>query len=243
MSKIKGRFAKNYDDFIKRDSLLPDGLLNLIKSKKADNILEFGCGTGSVAVGLSLEGYCVTGVDLSADMLGKARSKSKKFNSKTQFITGDITRINLNREYDLLLCLGNTFPLIHKLPDARRLTANFARHLNPGGTLIIQQLNYDRILQDKPRTFAVDRSENSIRIKQYKYGKSLIEFVVSILDLSTIPPRAHTSVSKIRPWKKVELFAELNNAGFNKIRALGDYHSSKFGPKSKDLIIVASLKK
>ena len=243
MAKIKGRFAKSYDDFIKRDSLLPDGLLGLIKSTKAENILEFGCGTGSVAVGLSLEGYRVTAVDLSADMLEKARSKSRKYNSRTEFITGDIAGINLSRQYDLLLCLGNTLPLIHKLPDARRLITNFARHLKPGGTLIIQQLNYDRILRDKPRTFAVDRSDSSIRIKQYKYGKSLIEFVVSILDLTTIPPRAHTSESKIRPWKKLELFAELKNAGFSKTKAFGDYRSSKFGLKSKDLIIVAGLKK
>ncbi len=242
MSKIKGRFAKSYDDFVKRKYLLPDGLLRLIRSTKTKNILEFGCGTGSAAVGLSLEEYDVTAVDLSADMLKSARNKARKYICKTQFKKGDITTIDLRAKFDLLICLGNTMPLIYKLPAARRLFANFARHLNPGGTLIIQQLNYDRILKDRPGTFAVDHSGDSIRIKQYKYGKTLIEFVVSILDLNRIPPRVHTSKSRIRPWRKNDLLMELKNAGFYKLRAYGDYHSSKFDLKSKDLVVAGRMR-
>lgn len=242
MSKIKGRFAKSYDDFVKRKSLLPDGLLRLIRSTKAKSILEFGCGTGSAAVGLSLEKYNVTAVDLSADMLKSARDKARKYKSDSQFRKGDITAIDLKTKFDLLICLGNTMPLIYRLPAARRLFANFARHLNPGGTLIIQQLNYNRILKDKPRTFAVDHSGDSIRIKQYEYGKTLIEFAVTIMDLSHIPPRIHTSKSRIRPWRKNDLLKELKKAGFHKLRAYGDYHSGKFDLKSKDLVVVGMMR-
>jgi SAM-dependent methyltransferase len=238
MQGIKGRFATSYDKFISRDSLLPAGLPELVKSFETLSILEFGCGTGSVALGLSLAGYEVAGVDFSADMLGSARQKAHELNAKVKFIKADIIDVDLRRQYDLLLCLGNTVPLIYGLGNARRLFRNFARHLRPAGTLIIQQLNYDRILKERPGTLAVDRAENNIRIKQYKYGKILIDFAVTLIDHSKIPPVMEISHSKIRPWTKSELAAELRKAGFYEISAFGDYKMNRFSLKSKDLVMV-----
>ena len=69
MSRIKGKFAKSYDSFVKRESLLPDGLFELVRSYSPEMIADFGCGTGSVAAGLSKAGYQVTGVDKSKDSI------------------------------------------------------------------------------------------------------------------------------------------------------------------------------
>ena len=242
MSGIKGRFAKSYDKFINRASLLPEGLIKLVDSSNPLGIVEFGCGTGRVAIGLALEGYQVTGVDISRDMLGKAREKSKGLKVRPDFIRADIIRVDLRKKFDMLLCLGNTVPLIYRLPDARRLFKNFARHLNPGGTLIIQQLNYDRILKEKPRTFAIDRIENQLRIKQYNYLRNLINFTVTIVDHSSAPPKIDRSRSRLRPWKKTDLISELKGAGFYKISAYGDYSKTRFSGRSKDLVIAGKLK-
>lgn len=241
MPGIKGKFAKSYDKFVSRKSLLPPGLIKLVSSIGPANVLEFGCGTGSVLVGLSFAGYKVTGVDLSAEMLRSAHEKAGRFGVEAKFIKADITDIDLKQNYDLLLCLGNTVPLIYRMKDARKLFHNFTRHLRPGGTLIIQQLNYDRILKNRPKTFAVDRSESHIRIKQYKYERSLIDFAVTLVDHSKIPPAVDISRSKIRPWKKRELAVELSAVGFEKIRGFGDYNGNRFNLKSKDLILVATL--
>jgi 2-polyprenyl-3-methyl-5-hydroxy-6-metoxy-1,4-benzoquinol methylase len=242
MSRIKGKFAKSYDRFIRRESHLPTGLLKLVRSFNPRDILEFGCGTGSVAVGLGLAGFEVTGVDISNDMLKEARQKIGKSKIDVRFKRANIVDIDLKRKFDLLLCLGNTVPLIYGLKDARRLFRNFARHLNPGGSIVIQQLNYDRILMERPRTFAVDRYENQIRIKQYKYGKRLIDFAVSLIDYSMVPPQIHTSQSKIRPWLKSNLISELTDAGFYKLSSFGDHKKSRLGRKSRDLIIIGKLR-
>jgi SAM-dependent methyltransferase len=205
-------------------------------------IAEFGCGTGTVALGLALEGFHMVGVDISQDMLSKAHQKSKGLKIKPDFIKADIINVKLPEKFDMLLCLGNTVPLIYRLPDARRLFKNFARHLNPGGILIIQQLNYDRILKEKPRTFAIDRIENQLRIKQYNYLRNLVNFTVTIVDHSSAPPKIERSRSRLRPWKKTDLISELKSAGFYKISAYGDYSKNRFSGRSKDLIIKAKLK-
>jgi 2-polyprenyl-3-methyl-5-hydroxy-6-metoxy-1,4-benzoquinol methylase len=241
MSKIKGSFAGTYDRFVSRASMLPEGLQELIKSIGSDDILEFGCGTGTVAVGLSLAGYNVTGIDHSPDMLKIAREKAKSSRAELKFIKGDIIDIDLGREFGLILCLGNTVPLMTGLNDCRRFFKNCVRHLKPGGTMIIQILNYDRILKYRPATFATDVLGDIIRVKQYRYGKSLIEFVVSLIDNTKIPPEIAVSRRKIRPWKRADLSRELRDAGFKKVAAYGDYLKSRFSLKSKDLVVVARI--
>jgi len=242
LAGIKGRFAKSYDKFVNRASFLPDGLGQLVESYDPRDIVEFGCGTGRVATGLSQMGYNVTGVDISRDMLREARKKAAGLNNKPNFIKADIIKVNLRNKFDMLLCLGNTVPLIFKLPDARRLFRNIARHLRPGGTLIIQQLNYDKILKEKPRTFAIDTVENHLRIKQYNYKRNLVNFTVTIVDHSRVPPKIARTHSRLRPWKKADLISELKKAGFGGLHAYGDYSKTRYGGKSKDLIVVGKLK-
>lgn len=243
MSKIRGKFAKTYDNFVRRGSLLPAGLPEFVDSTGAKEILEFGSGTGAVATGLSLAGYDVTGIDFSPDMLRVARSRAKKYGADTRFLNGDIVNIRLARRFDLLICLGNTLPLITGSGDSRRLLKNCIRHLKPGGVAIFQMLNYDRILKEKPTTFAVDSQENLIRIKQYRYGGKLLDFVVTLVDNSKVPPVITISKRKLRPWSKRQISSELIDAGFKKISAYGDFTRRRFNLSSKDLIIVATTLK
>jgi len=238
LSQIRGIFADTYDRFVRRESLLPEGLSRLIASTGAKDILEMGVGTGSVAVGLRLEGYDITGVDRSRDMLRQAASKTKKHSVKLRLVEDNIVTVDLNRQFDLTLCLGNTLPLVTGLRDSRKLFENCARHLKPGGFLIIQNLNYDRIMDSRPATFAVDLLDDLIRIKQYRYGHPLIEFVISLIDTAVIPPKITVSRNRLRPWTKKALSNELKAAGFSKIRAYGDYRKNRFRQNSKDLVII-----
>ena len=239
LSELKGKFARTYDDFIRRESLLPEGLSELVNSAAGKEILEFGSGTGAVAIGLSLAGYDITAIDFSPDMLKTARLKARKHKVDVRFLTGDIVKVRLDRKFDLLICLGNTLPLITRLGDSRKLFKNCVRHLKPGGTAIFQMLNYDRILRKKPTTFAVDSHDNLVRIKQYGYGAKLLDFIVTLIDNSKIPPVVTTSKRKIRPWIRREIFAELRDAGFKKVAGYGNYNRESFSLLSKDLVIVA----
>lgn len=238
LAVIKGKFAKTYDRFLRRESLLPPGLLELVRSTGARNILDLGAGTGTIAVGLAAEGYDAIGVDFSSDMLKKARQKARLHKTGARFFYGNIIYVDLEMSFDMVLCLGNTLPLIQNIADSRRLFKNCHRHLKPGGWLIFQILNYDRILKFRPATFATDVLDDLIRIKQYRYEKDTIDFVVSLIETAKIPPKISFSRRKIKPWIAKNLKFELRRAGFKKISAFGDYSKSKFTLESKDLIIL-----
>ena len=239
--KIKGKFAKTYDRFVKRPSLLPSGLLELIQSTSSKTILELGCGTGTVAVGLAMSGFDIIGVDYSPEMLKAARKKAKENKTKVRFIQADITEasLKLNKKFDIILCLGNTLALIANHTMLNRFLANCQRHLNSGGYVIFQQLNYDRILKEKPATFAIDVDRDIFRFKQNRYFKNHIQSVVTIVDSSVIPPAQDITMFRVKPWTKVELTNSVKIAGFKKILFYGDYARNTFSLKSKDLIVFA----
>jgi glycine/sarcosine N-methyltransferase len=241
MGKIKGSFARNYDSFIKRPGLLSPGLLELVRSMDVTKVVDFACGTGNVAVGLSLEGYNVTGVDYSPDMLKVARAKAREHKADTKFISGDITKVDLGHQFDLLLCLGNAIPQFANARNLERLLINCKRHLHPRGHLIFQQLNYDRMLREGSGTFAVDVTDQVVRFRQniFKGGKT--EFYVTIADGRKIPPGISTSKRVLKPWLRSELMVALRNAGFSRVKAFGNYAGERFGQKSKDLILIGTL--
>lgn len=57
------------------------------------SIVDFGCGTGNHAIPLAQRGYCVTGVDLSAEMLRVARKKSTEAGVAINWVEGDIRNV------------------------------------------------------------------------------------------------------------------------------------------------------
>ena len=243
MARIKGSFAKTYDTFIKRPGLLPGGLLELVRSLRASTIADFACGTGNVAVGLALEGFDVTGVDYSPDMLKVARSKALDHQAKVKFLLEDITAVKLGSHFDLILCLGNTIPHFIRQTDLGRLLANCKRHLKPGGHVVFQQLNYNRMMKEGSGTFAIETGgDGIIRIKQSHFRGKQADFYLTIIDHTKIPPKISSNRVVIHPWTRAELSTALRQAGFTGITAAGNYGGEKFSLKSKDLIVVAKLK-
>lgn len=84
--------------------------LNFNKSLK---IIDVGCGTGRHSIELSKRGYNVTGIDLSASMLKRAKEKAKSENLNIEFLNYDARNLPFSKEFDvaLMLCEGG-FPLM-----------------------------------------------------------------------------------------------------------------------------------
>ncbi len=78
-----------------------------IGGMQGGKVLELGCGTGRVTMGLAEAGYQVTGLDASAGMLELARSKlamqTSKIQRRIQYEQGDLSDFNLNDRFDLVV--------------------------------------------------------------------------------------------------------------------------------------------
>jgi SAM-dependent methyltransferase len=99
----------------------------------ARTILDVACGTGEHAKFLK-EKYAVDGVDLNEDYLRAARIK----NPGGKYTRTDMTDFDLATTYDVVTCLFSAIGYVRTLDRMNRAIASMARHVKPGGVLIVE---------------------------------------------------------------------------------------------------------
>ncbi len=98
------------------------------------DVLDAGCGTGSVSLLLAAAGHRVTGVDLAAGMVERARTKLAGAGRPARFLAGDAARPPVGAErFDAVLCRH----LLWTLPDPEAALRHWVTLLRPGGRLVL----------------------------------------------------------------------------------------------------------
>lgn len=97
-------------------------------------ILDFGGGTGLLALPLAQQAKSVTLVDISERMLGQARLKADQQEIKNiQFLEQDLLVNPLEQQFDLIVVSR----VLHHMPDIDATLAMFYHHLRENGQVLI----------------------------------------------------------------------------------------------------------
>ena len=96
------------------------------------DVLDLGCGTGSIALLLAEAGHRVTGVDLAPRMIELARAKLAAANLPATFLVGDAAEPS-DRAVDVVLARH----LVWTLPDPQAAVARWVSIVRPGGSLVM----------------------------------------------------------------------------------------------------------
>lgn len=100
-------------------------------------ILELGCGTGTHALMLAGRGYTIHGIDLSDEMIERAREKVSHAQIKNvSFSQGDMRSITSNTTYDAVLALFHVMSYQTTDVDIHASFKSVAHALKPGGLFI-----------------------------------------------------------------------------------------------------------
>jgi SAM-dependent methyltransferase len=98
------------------------------------HVLDVACGTGGVALRAARAGAAVTGIDISADQLAKARRAAEEEGLTIRFDEGDCQELPYgDAEFD---AVASAFGAIFA-PDQERTGAELARVCRPGGRLAL----------------------------------------------------------------------------------------------------------
>lgn len=102
-------------------------------------ILDVGCGAGFFSVLLAKEGYQVTGVDLTPDMVENARTLAAEEKTDCEFLVMDAENLRFADEsFDVVISRNLTWTL----PDVKCAYREWVRVLKKGGILLNFDANY-----------------------------------------------------------------------------------------------------
>lgn len=229
-------------------------------------ILEVGCGTGRILINLAKDGFAVTGVDLSANMLKIAQKKIDKepqdIKQRIKLQQQDMCKLQLDeKQFQLVMMPYAEFAHILERTRQRKALNRIAHHLQAGGYLIISMSNWDpkeiRISYPEalkswgkalPLTYegVFTDEERHLKVTRYiarGYDPSVqIALHVYIHDICTMDG---TVVSKkinplsIRYVYPNEMALLLEEAGFSVEKIYGSYDKEPFDFQSKRMIFLA----
>jgi len=233
MTDLEGKFAKEKPTF-----------QSLVKKYNLMTVLDAGCGTGFHSILLAQLGLHVTAVDISAQMLQQAKRNAEHMNIQIDTIRMSFQGINesVHNKFDAVFCLGNT--LTHILIEEELLQSfkSFHRILNSDGRVVLQLLNYDRILNSQERILNVKEVKDKIFVRFYDFEEENIIF--NILTLQKGSGQMEYSLNSVRlfPWRSADLIHTLKNAGFRDVQLFGNMALNAYDEcSSKDLIVIAEF--
>lgn len=143
MSVTETRFdediAARYDESapeMYRPEVLDPAVDFLAQLAGAGAALEFGVGTGRVALPLSSRGIPVHGIDVSQPMLEQLRTKPGA--DQISVTVGDFAKTRVDGTFRVAYLVFNTITNLTTQEDQVACFQNAAEHLEPGGCFVIE---------------------------------------------------------------------------------------------------------
>ncbi len=208
-------------------------------------VLDLGCGTGGHAIHFARLGLEVVGADPSPAMLAQAERNARGVPG-VRFVLAGFGQLQAKvpGPFDAVTCLGNTLPHALSREALQATLADIAAVLRPGGALVIQQLNYDRIMAQRQRYLGVTAGHEAdhciLFFRFYDFGEELLTFNMVTFRQDGAEWRFQVHSTPLRPILRAELEELLQETGLTTTAVSGDYQRSPFQPaESNDLVLMA----
>ena len=218
-----------------------------LAEREAGPIIEWGAGTGRLAIPLSVAGNEVTAVELS----GRMAERGKESSGSVEWIVGDMRTVDPERRYGLAVCAFNSFLCLKSVDGALAFLHNAHEHLILGGLLGIEvsafspeelvdppggpalRHDFTRWLPDgRLERFSVSRYDAATQLMEMRLFYERYD-VAGTLETR----RAHDLTIRIAHRDELELMLRL--AGFEVEAVYGGFEGEPFTSASDHLIMLA----
>ena len=218
-----------------------------LAKREGGPIVEWGAGTGRIAVPLAGAGFDVTGVEVSEKMVERGREKS----GAVEWVIGDMRSAKLGRRYGLAVCAFNSFLCLPSVDDALAFLRNAREHLEPGGLLGIEvsafsseelvdppgspELRHDftrELPNGRLDRFSVSRYDAASQLLRMRLFYELYSASGELEER-----RAHDLTIRVTGRDELELMLRL--AGFEVEAVYGGFEGELFTAGSAHLVVLA----
>mgnify|MGYP006285545877 FL=1 len=209
-----------------------------LKERKAEKVLDAATGTGYHSVRLLKAGFEVHSADGKQNMLTKAFYNARRQNLLLRTIHSDWRELtkNIHETYDAVICLGNSFTHLFDEKDRRKTLAEFYAVLKPKGILILDQRNYDAMLDEgfssKHQFYYVG---DRVKAEPESLDQELVRFRYEFMDDRSVH---HLNMFPLRKEYTRSLLGEV---GFQDIKTYGDFQET-YRKNDPDFFIHVAMK-
>lgn len=251
------KLAPVYDHFVNWESRLSFEMpliLNLLSSLGTPpyetKVIDTACGTGQHAIALAEAGFLSYGADLSPEMVSIAKmhadASDQLVNFKTRGFGSTSKAFTKDLPFDATLCLGNSLPHVNDEVELKIALQDFFELLRPGGLLLLQMRNFDRVMSRHlrwmdPQSEKTDQHEwLFLRFYDFESDKRIQFNVIAMVRHKNLPWSLNLTSTPLTPILKDQLVELLLETGFDAIHTLGSLMGEPFDPEaSADLVVIA----
>ncbi|RPI06770.1 MAG: class I SAM-dependent methyltransferase [Ignavibacteriae bacterium] len=243
--KFYDRLAAEYDGMTGFEQRFPyeQPFFRMIRDRfQLKTALDAGCGTGFHSILLGRLGLKVTATDISEEMLTQTRRHAKENGIHIKTIKSKFPGLKkaAPHQFDSVFCLGNTCAHLLTEEELLHSLSSFYGVLNRHGVLILQLLNYNRILAQHERIQNIKEADGKTFIRFYDYENKLIRFNILTLEKNTGSISHSLKSVMLRPWKPQEIIRCLRHSGFDEVNLYGSIALDRYqSASSKDAVFVA----
>jgi SAM-dependent methyltransferase len=204
----------------------------------AGEALEFGIGTGRVALALTACGVRVTGIEASPAMLRRLAEKPGA--DKVATVVGDITATRLTSSFDLVYAVFNTVLMVLTQDGQVKSFANAAAHLRPGGHFVVEAFIPEFTkLAGTGADIVRSVGEDGAWLLRTRHD-ALTQIITSeSVYVGTGGPRHYPTALRYAWPAELDLMARL--AGFRLVERYADWHRAPLTPASRNQVSVYRL--
>jgi len=231
-------FVEKWDDLIDwemRSKTEGRFFIDALRERGVKRVLDVATGTGFHSVRLIEAGFEVVSADGSPHMLARAFENARKRGHVLRTVQADWRWLNQDilGRFDAVICLGNSFTHLFNERDRRKALAEFYSALCHDGMLILDQRNYDGILDHGfDSTHKYYYCGDQVTAEPEYIDEGLARFQYSFPDGS----RYHLNMFPLRKDYTRNLMQEV---GFQRIDTYGDFQETYREPDPDFYIHIA----
>lgn len=226
-------FAFVYDEVM--DPFLYMEWLNFSRRhlpKDTKRILELACGTGALACDFAREGYEVTALDLSEQMLSVASERAQEEGVEVQFVQGDMMDLSEVGTYEAITCFSDSLCYMADRQSVQQVFDSVYQALEEDGTFIFDVHSLFQVDEVFPEySYHYQTEEFAFLWDSYPGEKdhSVEHFLTFFVKENEGDEKfvRHDELHQERTYSMENYYTMLENANFYNIQIFADFTDEK----------------
>ncbi len=193
----------------------------ILRDAGCKRILDCATGTGYHAVQLAKAGFDVLATDGAEEMVSKTAENAAAYGVDLPVQVADWRNLaeDVNETFDAVLCLGNAFTHLFSEEERVQSLEQFHKVLKPGGLVVIDQRNYDSILDEGfSSTHQYYYTGDGVDARPEEISDDAVRFRYAF-------PDGQVHHLTMYPLRQDYLTGLMADAGFRDIRRFGDFQA------------------